>query len=482
MKRAALIMAGISSLTLSACVAGPAPDIAAPAPELPSSFAFAPDPAAAATLDALLPANDPAFADLSARALAGAPTLLEAAARIDAAIARSRGASANRMPSVIGDASVTGTRTNPSQFGAGLPAGIGIDTERVAYGANLAAVWDPDIFGRLRSQERAAARLADAAGADAASIRIALISEIAGSVIDWRTVEAREAALSEDLVAAESLVALADIRERAGIAPGFDRVRAETAAEASRTRIAALASEKARIIGRLTTLTAQSAQTVRGSLAADAPPADAPAPPASAPSSLLANRPDVQAAAARLAAADADLYTAAANRFPQFSLSAVLGLLAFDLGDLFDDDAVVGSVGGSLLAPLLDFGRIEAQIDGAAAGKRAAFQAYRGQVFTALGEAEAAYGLVAAADRELVTAQRERASAARAAELAEVRFRAGLSNFLTVLDARRAADSSGERAAASRGRARRARVLLWQALGGDAGSAAGQAEILSTSQ
>jgi outer membrane protein TolC len=187
----------------------------------------------------------------------------------------------------------------------------------------------------------------------------------------------------------------------------------------------------------------------------------------SAPSDLLANRPDVLAAAARLAASDADLYATAAQRFPSLDLSAALGLLAFDIGGLFDSDAAVGSIGGSLLAPLLDFGRIEAEIDGAEADKRIAFQSYRGAVFTALGDAEAGYGLVAAADRALVFAERERASTDRSARLADVRYRAGLSDFLTVLDARRSADSAGERVAISRGQAGRARVILWQALGGD---------------
>ena len=134
------------------------------------------------------------------------------------------------------------------------------------------------------------------------------------------------------------------------------------------------------------------------------------------------------------------------------------------------------------LKGLVDFGRIEAQIDGAAADKRIAFQSYRGRVFTALGEAEAAYGLVAAADRELSATQRERASANRATELADVRFRAGLANFLTVLDARRAADASGERVAAASGRAARARVLLWQALGGNAEALLGQSTVRSTNQ
>ncbi|MGB7407107.1 MAG: efflux transporter outer membrane subunit, partial [Pontixanthobacter sp.] len=346
--------------------------------------------------------------------------------------------------------------------------GFSIDTEQLTYGANLTASWDPDLFGRLSARQRAANAQVAASAAEIASVRLSLTAEIAGAVIDWRTLMDRQNALREDVVAAETLVALADIRERAGIAPGFDRVRAETTAEASRSRLATLASDEPRIVGRLVTLTTASGQRVREVLESETA-LDAAAPiPASLPSRLLANRPDVLAASARLTAADANLSATAANRFPQFTLSAALGLLAFDLRGLFDDDAIVGSVGGSLLAPILDFGRIEAEIDGAAADKRVAFQNYRARVFTALGEAETAYGLVDAADREVTVNLRERASASRAAELAEVRFRAGLSNFLTVLDARRVADASGERAAAARGRAARARVLLWQALGGNA--------------
>lgn len=469
MKRSRLLLTAAASLAVSACVAGPAPEIATAPPPLPQSYALAISADETASLDALLPVRDPAFMALSRAALDSGPTILEAAARVESARARARGSGANRRPSISADASIAGTRTNPAQFGSNLPSGIAFDTEQVSYGANISAVWDPDIFGRLRAQERSALSLSEAAGADAAAIRLSVIAEVAGAVIDWRTVSAREDALNEDVVAAESLVALADIRERAGIAPGFDRVRAETAAEVSRSRIAGLASERARIVGRLVALTAQSGQTVRSALGQSAPPAVTPAAPTSTPSTLLTSRPDVQAAAARLAASDAGLYAAAANRFPQFSLSAALGLLAFDIGDVFGDDVIVGSAAGSLLAPLFDFGRIQAQIDGAAADKRAAFQSYRGAVFTALGDAETAYGLVAAADQEFTVATREQASAARAAELADVRFRAGLSNFLTVLDARRVADSSGERAAAARGRAERARVLLWQALGGNEG-------------
>ena len=83
-----------------------------------------------------------------------------------------------------------------------------------------------------------------------------------------------------------------------------------------------------------------------------------------------------------------------------------------------------------------------------------------------MGDAEAGYGLIAASDRELAAARAEAASLERAARLAETRYRAGLSDFLTVLEARRAANASGERLALAAGRAARARTLLWQALGG----------------
>ncbi|MFN3517556.1 MAG: efflux transporter outer membrane subunit [Novosphingobium sp.] len=464
MRRPAPLLVAVA---LAGCVAGPPPEIATTAPVLPDAYAWAPYSAARGELASLLPQGDPAYRTLSAQALANAPSLAEALARVEAARAGASRAGAERLPNVGANSAVTGQRTSANQFGTSLPPGVAFDTERVSYSANLTASWDADLFGRLRAQERAALARLDAAGSEAAAVRLALLAEIAGAVIDWRTLEAREAALSEDLVAAESLATLSDIRERAGIAPGFDRVRAETAAEASRSRIAALASEKARVVGRLVTLTGLGAATVREALAAQPGDTSRPGAPASQPSALLANRPDVIAAQARLAASDAELAATAARRFPQLSLSAALGLLAFDLGDLFTGDAVVGSAGAGLLAPLLDFGRIGAEIEGAAASKRAAFESYRGAVFEALGEAEAAYGLVAAADEEAAASAREAASADRAAQLAEFRFRAGLENFLAVLEARRSADASGERAAAAAGRAQRARVLLWQALGGD---------------
>jgi multidrug efflux system outer membrane protein len=438
-----------------------------PPPEMPQAFFFQPDPAAGASLGALLPQDDPAFASLSQAAIAGAPSLAEALARIEAARANAGRAGAERLPNVSAEGNVTQNRINPAQFGAAGAQGF-IPRTQTSYGTNIVASWDADLFGRLKAQERAALARIDASTAAAAAVRIALLSEIAGSVIDWRVIEARGQAIADDVAAAARLAQLAQTREDAGIAPGFDRVRAEAAASASRSRLAALESEKVRIVGRLVTLTGRGATQVNAALMQPGQPMAPGMAPVGLPSDLLVNRPDVAVAAAQLAAADADLAATARSRFPRLTLSAVLGLLAFDPEDLFDDGSFVSTLAAGIAGPLFDFGRIEAEIDGAAANKKIAFQAYRGAVFQALGDAEAAYGLIAAADNEAQLAIDERDQLQRAADLANDRFRAGLASFLEVLEARRAADASGERAAAAIGRAQRARVLLWQALGGDA--------------
>lgn len=461
-----LIAAGLAG-SLAACVAGPPPEIATPTPELPETFTFAADASSAAALDALLPSDDAAYIALSKAALDGSPSLLEAMARVDAARAGARRAGAERLPNLGVSANVTETRTNPDQFGSDNPFSQLIDTTQVSFGANLTARWDADLFGQLRAQERAALARIDAASASASAVRLALLSEIAASVVDWRALDARTKAIESDVAAATRLAALAKTREDAGIAPGFDRVRAEAQASASRSRLAALKTDRARLLGRLVTLTGLNGADVMAALAAPPPATDLGAAPASLPSQLLANRPDVLAAAAELAASDAELAAAARSRFPKLTLSGLIGLLSFSPGNFFDDDSLVRTLSAGVAAPLIDFGRIEAEIDGAAANKRVAFQAYRGAVFQALGDAEAAYGLVAAADEQAALAAQEHGELERAASLADDRYRAGLASFLEVLEARRAADTSGERAAAAKGGAQRARIILWQSLGGD---------------
>ena len=452
------------SLLLAGCATQRMPSPQASSVSLPNSFAYAPRGDTPGEIQRLLPTQDSAFITLYASAITNAPDLAVALARIESARATAAGARAERMPRVDASGNVTGSRASDAT--ANLPPGVAFDRSRLTFGGTISANWDADLFGRLKANQRAAAARLDAATAEAESVRLALVADIAARVVDWRTLAVREATLRDDLASAEELVRLASVRAKAGVVAGFDVVRAQALAADARSRLAPLDGERATIAGQLATLTGSGTQIVLEALAMPAPASPLAMAPRTAPSALLMARPDISAAAARLTAADADVAAAAAARFPKLTLSSAIGILALELGDLFDTDALTGSLGADIAAPLLDFGRIEADIKSREAAVQESFALYRRAVFSALGESEAAFGVLAANDAEAAALKKQVAIETDATYLANVRYRNGLSDFLTVLDAQRSANAVRIRSAIADGQAARARIILWQALGG----------------
>lgn len=445
-----------------------APSVGSADAALPVAFALLDqDRVAAGAVPDLLPRSDPAYTALAARAMTTAPTLAEAVARIDAARAGVRATRAEQLPALSGSATVTRERLNQQQFGA-LPPGVSIDPNRTTYNFGLNASWDADLFGRLRADRRAALARLNAADADAAGVRVALQADIARAIIDARTLDARETVARADLAAAIDLVAVTRARARAGITAEFDVVRAQSLEANARAKLEPILSQRAAVIGQLTTLTGMPAQEVQAVLQGSVPaPALAAVPVLAVPSTILRSRPDVAAAERRLAAADEEIAAAAAERYPRLSITSALSLFTLGLGDLFDDRSLTGSLGGGLAGPLLDFGRAGARIDQRQAEARGAFAAYRRALFTALGETEAALGALSATDRRAAALEQQGKIDREAAALARERYRRGLDTFLTVIDAERTAFSSRAEAIEARAEASRARVALYRAIGGE---------------
>lgn len=434
---------------------------------LPPAFALLDaERARSGTIAALLPRGDAAYAELERQALANAPTLAIAVARIDAARAGVRAAGAERQPNITASGAVARDRISQQQFGGALPPGIVIDPNRTTYTAGLNASFDADLFGRLRASQRAAAARLDAADADAAGVRLGLRADIARAVVDARTLDAREAVTRRDLASAADLVAVTRVRSRAGIAPEFDLVRARSLEADAQGRLEPLRSQRADVIGQLVTLTGLPAQTVLATLRMPAGPALAASPALSIPSVQLRARPDIAAAERRLAAADQEIAAAAAERYPRLSITAALGLFTLGLSSLLDDRSLTGSLGAGLAGPILDFGRIGARIDQRQAEAREAFAEYRRALFTALGETESALGAIDAADRRAAILERQAAIDLDAAGLARERYRLGLDTFLTVIDAERSAFATRGTAIEARADASRARIALYRAVGG----------------
>ena len=454
----------IAVALLSGCAAvGDGPS--ASSVRVPAAFVYAPPTEARDVLATLLPNEDPAFRMLVAAVDEDAPDLQVALARVAAARAALRAAGAARAPNVQAEGSAGYGRGSENTI-TNLPPGTVIDTSNASYALGISATWDLDLFGRLRTSQRAAALRLDAADADARAVRLTLVADIARAVVDYRTAQAKLQITDDDLADAAALVELTGTRTRAGIAPGLDLVRAQSLEAAARSQRGPAQAELAAALGRLVTLTARDGTSVSAAFASAAESRPAALPSVGLPSVLLRQRPDIFAAEYRLGAANAEIAAAAAARFPQISINAALGFAALALGDVFSADSLTASLGGSLAGPLFDFGRVEAQIDARQADAKEAFALYRRAVFTGIGDAETALGTLQANRNRLAALEAQIAIEQDSVALSTARYRMGLSDFLGVIDAQRQLNAARQALADAKGNVARAEIGVYRSFGG----------------
>ncbi len=454
----------ITLLLLSGCAAvGEGPK--ASSVSVPTAFVYAPTQEESAALDSLLPSNDPAFRYLVAAVDTDAPDLQAALARVEAARAALRAAGAARAPNIEGQAGASYSRSSENVI-TNLPPGTVIDPTNSSFSSGINASWDLDLFGRLRASQRAANLRLDAADADARAVRLALISDIARNVVDYRTAQAKLSIVGADLADAAVLAKLTNTRVRAGLAPGLDLVRAQSLEAAARAQQGPAQAELAGALGRMVTLTARDGATVAAAFGQEAQNSKAILPAVGLPSALLRRRPDIVAAENRLSAANAEIAAAAAARFPRISINAALGLASLALGNLFNSDSLNASVGGAVAGPLLDFGRVEAQIDARQADAKEAFALYRKAVFGAIGEAETALGTLQANRTRLNALETQFGIEQDTVKLSTMRYRMGLSDFLGVIDAQRQLNVTRQSIAEAQGNIERAEIAVYRSFGG----------------
>ena len=188
--------------------------------------------------------------------------------------------------------------------------------------------------------------------------------------------------------------------------------------------------------------------------------------PEGLPSDLLMRRPDLRQAEAELVAANARIDEARAQYFPAVALTARLGSESSELSDLFSGPAVVWTVAGSLFQPIFNAGRIASQVDAATSRREQAELAYVATVQSAFRDAHDALAAHRTARDSLAAQEDRRAQFAEALRLAELRYKAGYTSYLEVLDNQRnLLEAERQRILALRAR-QSAVVDLYKALGG----------------
>ena len=182
------------------------------------------------------------------------------------------------------------------------------------------------------------------------------------------------------------------------------------------------------------------------------------------PAELLRRRPDIATAERRLAAATARIGLNVADAFPVLSLGANIGVRAFDVDALDSSEALNFSVGPQLSWSLTNLIRARQRTQAAEADAAAAFAIYEQTVLEALAETEDALVRQARLQQQEAKLAEAVDAASSAADLAEVRYEAGASDFLNVLDAERVRLQSTTLLAAVRTEIARSQVALFRAL------------------
>ena len=156
------------------------------------------------------------------------------------------------------------------------------------------------------------------------------------------------------------------------------------------------------------------------------------------PSELLNNRPDVRAAEYKLSAAGANIGAAKARMYPNISLTGSAGFGSRELSELFKSGSFVWALGPSLDIPIFDWGTRKSNIKISETDQKIALSDYEKSIQTAFREVNDALA-VSQHINERLDAQRRLVDATNSAyKISSARFRAGIDNYLTVLDAQRA--------------------------------------------
>lgn len=157
------------------------------------------------------------------------------------------------------------------------------------------------------------------------------------------------------------------------------------------------------------------------------------------PSELLNNRPDLRAAQYKLSAAGGNIAVAKASLYPTISLTGSAGLASTDLSDLFKSGGFVWSLGPSLNLPIFDWGTRKANIKISETDQQIALSDYERSIQAAFREVNDALSVRQHIGERLAAQRRLVEATQKNYQLASVRFKAGIDNYLTVLDAQRGA-------------------------------------------
>ncbi len=304
--------------------------------------------------------------------------------------------------------------------------------------ANLS--WEVDIWGRIRRATEAGLSDLLAREENRRAVILDLVSSVAQAYFDLLQFDMQLDIARRTLKSWEESVRIAQARLRQGVISKLDADQFEAERANAAARTAELERQVVQKENELSVLLGQNPQPIkRGlSLTEQVMPPDV---PPGLPSELLQRRPDIVQAEQELHAVTARIGAAKADRFPKISLTSIFGIANPALTNLVKGGGRAGGqffeAGAGLTAPLINAQALGFQQEAVEAQARQALAQYEQRILVAFREVEDALVAVKTA-REQREAQAQQVAALRSAlNLANLRYKGGVANYLDVLIAQR---------------------------------------------
>jgi multidrug efflux system outer membrane protein len=403
--------------------------------------------------------DDPVLNSLVDKSITANTTIRVAQARLAESRAVFDERKFDRFPTVPADASYSYAKQQ-------IPGFFNQPDTINAFRSGFDASWEIDLFGRVRHGIAAARSDNQALDADLHDVEVSVVAELARNYFELRGAQWRLAVAEQSLKNQQDTLRLTQLRRDAGVGEEQDVASAAARVAATDATIPLFELEEKRAEYRIAVLTG----TRPGELSADLSPRnytpiDKELPIGNA-ADLLRRRPDVRAAERRLSAATERQGIAVAQLFPQVSVSAFVGFLAGRGSLFFTTQSFATTASPSVTWSAFDLGRARARVRASNAATEEALASYDETVLRALEEAENSFSNYNAQQQRLIKLNAQARESKRAADIARLRYREGVIDFLSLLDAERTQLQAEDGVAESERDVYTAVIAIYKALGG----------------
>lgn len=356
------------------------------------------------------------------------------------------------------DAGLSATRARSQSAATGQPV------YSTLYKGNLTASYDVDIWGANRSATEAAEAGLDAQKAAAAAADLTVASSVAGGYVTLLSLDEQLKVTLATLEAREASFRLAQRQFETGYSSRLELMQADSELRATRAQVPQIRHQIAEQENALSLLLGANPQSVvRGGTFDGLTPLTL---PSQLPSSLLNRRPDIIQAERQLVAADATLAASRAQLLPSINLTATGSVQDRTLSGLLDNPLQLWSIGGSILAPLLNRQALNAQVDVSMSQRNQALYSYENTVRNAFKEVNDSLDAIRRLQEQLQELEGQETVAQETLRIAQNRYRNGYSSYLDELDAQRTLFSTQLNVVQVKNSLLQAQIDLYRALGG----------------